>query len=302
MSNTSVAGAPRRASSSPSFASRPLTEHFGVEVVGFDFSKNLDAESVAQIRDLADTHFVVLFRGQPLSEEQHVAFTAALGEPVLPVESAFSSIKNPTILRLGNVDHDGKHLDADAPMTRYFVSAEKWHSDGSFKQVPNYLTMLHSLEIPPEGGETWFASMVAALAALPDETKALLRGKQMEHPYVHGNSKIKDWKGKALPKAVHPVIRTLPDGREALFLSSYEGGRILGMAQQESDRMVAELFEFATQPKFVYKHQWRLSDTLIWNNRGVIHQAQYYDRKYRRLLQRTEIGDRQRGAPDTRAL
>src|SRR5258708_6540191 len=112
MSNTSVAGAPRRASSSPSFASRPLTEHFGVEVVGFDFAKSLDAEAVAQIRDLADTHFVVLFRGQPLSEEQHVAFTAALGEPVLPVESAFSSIKNPTILRLGNVDHDGKHLDA----------------------------------------------------------------------------------------------------------------------------------------------------------------------------------------------
>jgi alpha-ketoglutarate-dependent taurine dioxygenase len=144
--------------------------------------------------------------------------------------------------------------------------------------------------------------MVAALAALPAETKALLRGKQMEHPYVHGNSKIKDWKGKALPPAIHPVIRTLPDGREALFLSSYEGGRILGMAQQESDRIVAELFEFATQPKFVYKHQWRLSDTLIWNNRGVIHQAQYYDRKYRRLLQRTEIGDRQRGAPDTRAM
>jgi taurine dioxygenase/putative 2-oxoglutarate oxygenase len=270
------------------FETRALTQYFGVEVLDFDFSKDLGANAVDEIRRLADTHFVVLFRGQPLSEEHQVDFTAALGEPIFPTESAFSSQKNPMILRLGNVDQDGKHLDADAPMTRYFVSAEKWHSDGSYKQKPNYLTMLHSLEIPPEGGETWFASMVAAFAALPAETRDFLRGKQMRHPYIHGNSKVKEWTGKALEPATHPMVRTLADGQEALYMSSYEGGVILGIPQDESDRIVAELFDFATQPQFMYKHRWRLSDTLIWNNRGLIHQAQYYDRKYRRLLQRTE--------------
>jgi alpha-ketoglutarate-dependent taurine dioxygenase len=271
-----------------SFETRPLTENLGVEVLDFDFSRDLDDEAVGEIRRLADTHFVVLLRGQALSEAQHVDFTARLGEPIFPTEGAFSSRENPMILRLGNVDHDGKHLDADAPMTRYFISAEKWHSDGSYKQQPNYLTMLHSLEIPPEGGETWFASTVAAFAALPEDRKAFLRSKQMVHPYVHGNSKIKDWKGTALEPAVHPVVRTLPNGIESLFLSPYDGAHILDIPREDSDRIIAELFVFVTQPQFMYKHRWRLTDTLIWNNRGVIHQAQHYDRKYRRLLQRTE--------------
>lgn len=281
--------------SKPSFQTRPLTDQLGVEVLDFDFSKDFQATKIDEIRCLADKHFVVLFRGQPLSEEQHVEFTAQLGEPIYPTESAFSSQANPMILRLGNVDFDGKHLDADAPMTRYFVSAENWHSDGSYKQKPNYLTMLHSLEIPPEGGETWFASMVAAFAALPTEMKDRLRGKEMIHPYIHGNSKIKDWTGADLKPALHPVVRTLPDGQEALYLSSYEGGLIIGMSQGESDRLVAELFAFATQPQFKYQHRWRVADTLIWNNRGLIHQARPYDRKYRRLLQRTEtVGENSR--------
>jgi alpha-ketoglutarate-dependent taurine dioxygenase len=270
------------------FKTRPLTEHFGVEVLDFDFSRDFQDEKVDEIRHLADTQFVVLFRGQALSEEQHVEFTGRLGVPIFPTESAFSSPRNPMILRLGNVDYEGRHLDADAPMTRYFISAENWHSDGSYKQQPNYLTMLHSLEIPPEGGETWFASMVAAFAALPEDKKVFLRGKEMIHPYIHGNSKVKDWTGADLKPACHPVVRVLPSGQEALFLSSYEGGQIIGMPQAESDALVAELFAFATQPQFMYKHRWKLADTLIWNNRGLIHQAQHYDRKYRRLLQRTE--------------
>lgn len=173
-------------------------------------------------------------------------------------------------------------------MTRYFVSAEKWHSDGSYKQDPNYLTMLHSVEIPPEGGDTGFASMVAAFAALPEEDKEFLRGKKMVHPYVHGNSKIKDWTGTKLEPAVHPVVRTLPNGIEALYLSQYEGAHILDMDRAESDKLIQRLFDFATQPEFGYTHHWKLADTLIWNNRGVVHQARYFDRKYRRLLNRTE--------------
>jgi taurine dioxygenase/putative 2-oxoglutarate oxygenase len=277
------------------FTTRPLTEHLGVEVIGFDFQRDFEEKKIDEIRRLADTHLIVLFRGQPLSEEHHVQFTAALGEPIYPTESAFSSKTNPMILRLGNVDFDGKHLDADAPMTRYFISAENWHSDGSYKQKPNYLTMLHSLEIPPEGGETWFASMVEAFSALPPEKQDLLRGKEMTHPYIHGNSKIKDWEGADLKPACHSLVRKLPDGSEALYLSSYSGGQIVGMEAQESADLIAELFAFATQPRFMYKHRWRLADTLIWNNRGLIHQAQHYDRKYRRLLQRTEtVGENQR--------
>src|SRR3546814_5304352 len=89
----------------------------------------------------------------------------------------------------------GQHLAPEEPMTVYFKAAEFWHSDGDYKERPNYLTILHSLEIPPAGGDTWFASMVSAWEQLPEAKRAMLSGKQMEHPY-RGKVSAKGWNGR----------------------------------------------------------------------------------------------------------
>jgi alpha-ketoglutarate-dependent 2,4-dichlorophenoxyacetate dioxygenase len=282
---------PSAATSATRFGTRPLTPNVGVEVSGFRFSANPDAEEMREIQLLADRHFVLLFRDQKVSEAAHVAFSAALGPVIPPVEPTFTSPSNPMILHLGNLDAKGNKLAPDDPATLFTYAPEKWHSDGSYKPIPNYLTMLHALEIPPEGGETWFASMVAAYEALPAETKAIIAGKIMEHPYPNSGKQVKGWQGTRIEVTQHPLVRHLPQGQKALFVSPF-GGRILGMEQEASDALVKQLLEFATAGAFTYKHQWRLGDTLVWNNRGLVHTARPWDRvKHRRLMQRTEVSD-----------
>ncbi len=273
---------------SDSISTRPLHPEFGVEVSGVDFSRPMTQPVADRIRALADEHFLLLFRGQKLPEDQHVALTGMMGSPIMPAEAAFTSPASPLILFLGNVGRNGEHLAPDEPMTVYFKAAEFWHSDGDYKEKPNYLTILHSLEIPPEGGDTWFASMVAACEALPAEMKDLLADRRMEHPY-RGKVSVKGWNGRDLPTVSHPVLRPLPDGRTSLFLCPE--GRIEALDEDVSHALVPMLFAHATQDRFVYVHKWKVGDTLIWNNRGLIHQAQTYDKvRHRRLLQRTEIG------------
>jgi alpha-ketoglutarate-dependent taurine dioxygenase len=262
-----------------------------VEILGFEFSATPNPRQMREIQALADRHLILLFRDQPVSETAHVAFSQALGEVIPPVEKAFTSPSNPLILHLGNVDARGNKLAADDPGTLFTYAPEKWHSDGSYKPIPNYLTLLHALEIPPQGGETWFASMVAAYEALPAETRAVIADKKMEHPYPNSGKQVKDWQGARIEVTQHPLVRLLPDGQKALFVSPF-GGQILGMDPQTSDATVNELLRFATHGAFTYKHQWRLGDTLVWNNRGLVHQAQPWDRvRHRRLLQRTEVSD-----------
>lgn len=136
---------------------RPLHKHFGVEVTGFDFAATMNEEIAQHVLDLADQHFVVLFKGGHLTEQQHVAFTEALGPIIPPVEQAFASTNHPMLLRLGNVAMDGSKLPDDSAAANYGDAGEPWHTDGSFKPEPNYLTILHALEIPPERGDTWYA-------------------------------------------------------------------------------------------------------------------------------------------------
>jgi alpha-ketoglutarate-dependent 2,4-dichlorophenoxyacetate dioxygenase len=279
------------ANASTRFATRPLTPLVGVQVMGFQFSTTPDQEQMREIQALADRHLILLFRDQQVGETAHVAFSQALGQVIPPVEKAFTSPSNPLILHLGNVDAQGNKLAADDPGTMFTYAPEKWHSDGSYKPIPNYLTMLHALEIPPEGGETWFASMVAAYEALPAATQALIADLKMEHPYPNSGKQVKGWQGTRIEVTQHPLVRRLPDGQKALFVSPF-GGQILGMEKPRSDALVNELLSFATSGPFTYKHQWRLGDTLVWNNRGLVHQAQTWDRaRHRRLLQRTEVSD-----------
>jgi alpha-ketoglutarate-dependent taurine dioxygenase len=271
------------------FAIRALTPCLGVEVQGFVFATDPDPAEVRDIQALADHHHVLLFRDQSVSEDAHVAFSKVLGKVIEPVEPTLCSATNPLILHLGNVDSYGNKLALDAPGTLFTYAPEKWHSDGSYKPQPNYLTILHALEIPPEGGETWFASLVAAYEALPEKTKVFIANKAMEHPYPNSGKNLGGMTGRKLDVVIHPLVRELMGGQKALLFSAF-GGHIIGMDPDESDTLVKDLLELATGGEFTYKHQWRLGDTLIWNNRGVMHTGRPWDRvRHRRLLQRTEL-------------
>ena len=225
------------------FATRPLSPQFGREVIGFRFSTEPDADVMREIQALADRHLVLLFRDQQVAEDAQVAFSKMLGTVIPPVEEAFTSKTNDKILRLGNVGMDGSKLAPDDPGTMFTYAPERWHSDGSYKPVPNYLSILHALEIPPEGGETWFCSMVAAYEALPEDTRGKIAGLEMEHPYPNSGKAVKGWEGRKIEVVRHPLVRQIPGGGRALFLSPF-GGRIIGMDSDESDAFRARTLRF----------------------------------------------------------
>ena len=267
----------------------PLSQRLGAQIKGFDFSKPAHRPAIELLRDLADAYLVLLFRGHDVDEEQHVRFSLEFGDLIPPVEPKFTSKTEPMILHLGNVSQDRRKLPNDDPAVAFTYAPERWHSDGSYKLNTNYLTILHALEIPPEGGETWFGSMLAAWEDLPEGRKRLLEGRSMEHPYPYRDAKIKNWEGNAIEVVKHPMVRTSPLNEKFLFLSSF-GGKVDGMSDDEGSALVAELFDYGTREEFIYRHKYQVGDTLMWTNRGAIHCGQTWDRtRHRRLLQRTEV-------------
>lgn len=273
-------------------STRRLEGGLCAEVIGYDFSVPPTEALTEEIKALADEHLVLLFRGQRLTEDQQVAFTKALGPIIPPPEKEFFGITNPLVMRLGNVDKEGNHLKPDTAAAKFQMSAETWHSDGSYYPTPNYLTVVHGLVMPPVGGETWFASMVAAYENLPSALKEFLEDRRMDHQYPHNPDKAKWYKGTEREVVSHPMVRRLAGGKKALFISPW-GGKIHGVSDKESDEILAQLWDIATGPTgTVYRHKWQINDTIIWNNRGVVHAGQPYDRmKYPRLLQRAEVTD-----------
>jgi alpha-ketoglutarate-dependent taurine dioxygenase len=276
---------------------RPLSDNMGVEVTGLDLSQPLDSTTLRALKALWQHHQLLLFRGQKLSEQQQVDFSRNFGELAIFLEDDKKSSKIPEILRISNVGEDGQKLKADNPVHRYYsMLTALWHTDGSYKPVPSLGSVLHALEIPPEGGDTCFANTIAAYEALSPEMKARIAGKHMVHNYdvtrllAPGIPPLTEAQKRDNAPVTHPVVRTHADGRKGLFISANVAYYVGGMPREEGEKLHAELVAWATQPRFVYCHTWRVGDVLMWDNRGTMHKAGTYDAaKYRRVMQRTEM-------------
>lgn len=276
---------------------RALHPAIGLEIRGLDLARPLDPATLQQIGDLWARHLVLLFPGQSLTEDQQIAFTRNFGEldPSF-VEADKVSSRNPEVLRIANVDEQGNKLAADHPIQRYFANLTTlWHTDGSYRAVPSFASMLHALEVTPEGGETCFANAIAAYEALPDELRRAVEGRHMVHSYEFTRHfeptlpPLTAAERAAQPPVTHPVVRVHADGRRSLYLSGNVAYYVGGMALEEGKRLHARLLDWVTQPRFVYQHKWTKGDVVLWDNRPTLHCVRPYDTKYRRVLQRTEL-------------
>ena len=275
---------------------RPLHPEIGVEVLGLDLSRPLGAGTIAELKRLWAQHLVLLFRGQSLSEEQQVAFSELFGSLERAPEGKWSSSRNPAVLRVANTTETGNKVDPEHMFQRYFATlAALWHTDSSHRAIPAYGSMLHALEIPPSGGNTCFANTIAAYDVLPAERKRLLEGRHMVHYYGFSRlfeptlPPISADDLRAFAPVTHPLVRTLPDGRRCLFLSANVAWYVGGMPIEQGEALHRELIDWATQDQFVYSHEWRVGDLLLWDNRPTMHRVLPYDKSYRRVLQRTSV-------------
>ena len=266
---------------------RALTPTFGAEVPGIDVN-NVEPHAIEELRRLWQRHGLLLFREQHMTEPQQVAFSRQFGALEIHLRREYLSPDNPELLYVSNIKRDGRSIGILSD------TEVGWHYDQIDLPRPAVGSMLYSVIIPPDRGATSFADMSAAYEALPEATKARLAGRRAVQSYEAFNRAYSvptnDEQRKKTPDIEHPLVRTHPyTGRRALYICPGMTVRIAGMEQKESDALLAELFAWTTQPRFVYTHTWKLGDALLWDNACTMHRREPFDSTQQRLMKRTTI-------------
>lgn len=272
----------------------PVTENFVAVASGIDLRDGLTADLAAGIEAAMDRFAVLVWRDQPLDDDQHMAFTEWFG-PLDPglrgVQKKPNRFSREGFIDIANVGIDGEIMERDNPAITTSLANQFWHTDSSFLPTVAKYSMLSARVIPEKGGDTEFADLRAAYDALPDDLKETIDGLVGQHHALHsrillGNSYTEEQLA-ALPPADWPLVRTHPgSGRRTLFVASHVA-RIHGMSVPEGRMLAAELIEHATQPQFVYRHEWRPGDLVMWDNRCTLHRGRRWDLAERRDLRRS---------------
>tara|TARA_Y100001934_G_C12185643_1_gene693805 strand:+ start:59 stop:958 length:900 start_codon:yes stop_codon:yes gene_type:complete len=273
---------------------------FFAEISGVDLTKPLTADEFSEIRDAIDEHSILLFRDQPIDDKHQVAFTRLFG-PVMTNTNyhrpgQINRLAN-NIQDVSNIDHDGTMLPPDAGRLLHSRANRLWHTDTSYKHIPARYSLLSCHEKPPSGGNTAFADTRAAYEDLPADRKKELDGLTAWHSIIYSRSKLgfSNYSEKArseLPPAHQVVIRTHPrTGRKSLYIASHVC-KVDGMSEDESQALIDELIIFASQEKYVYEHEWRVGDLVMWDDRCTMHRSVgYSDTNHRRDMRRTTVSD-----------
>jgi alpha-ketoglutarate-dependent 2,4-dichlorophenoxyacetate dioxygenase len=274
---------------------RKLHPLFGVEIMGVDTAKAVPPDVFAEIRAALDEHSLLVFRGQDLDDAKQIAFSELFGrlEPTGKANPATGTV----FARQSNLDIEtGAVIPTEDRRMRYQKGNYLWHTDSSFKAVPSLCSLLSGRIVPPEGGNTEFASMRHAYDELPQATKDRLVGLIAEHSLVYSRgtvdpTSLTDEMKAELPSVRQTMVRTNPvNGRKSIYAGAH-ASHVIGWPIEEGRAFIKELTEFGTQPKFCYSHRWAVGDLVIWDNRCLLHRATAYDTtRHKRLMQRTTVG------------
>jgi alpha-ketoglutarate-dependent 2,4-dichlorophenoxyacetate dioxygenase len=247
-----------------------------------------------------DEFAVLVFRDQNWTDAEHLDFAQRL-DGVLHTKLGISALQknrfgNEALGDISNLDESGEIMKSDNRRRMYGLGNRLWHTDASFQDPPGRYSMLSAKVVPPVDADTEFADMRAAYDALPDAEKARLEGLRVHHSIAYSRQTLgfefSEHEQEALKGAVHPLVRTIPrSGRRSLYLASH-ASRVIDWPVPEGRLLLRELIEHATQPRFVYRHQWRVGDLVIWDNRATMHRARPFDdARYRRELRRVTTLD-----------
>jgi alpha-ketoglutarate-dependent 2,4-dichlorophenoxyacetate dioxygenase len=277
----------------------PLHTDFGARVSGVALCGDLSSADLAQIREAIDTYSVLCFPDQDMTDERHLAFTQQLGEPEAEHVTFGKTGAVEYFGTVGNVLDDGTKQDNANVGTKYQKGNNLWHSDSSFREVPSYVSILHAYETPEGEGDTEFASMRSAYARLPGNLAEQIEGLGVIHDYVFSRSPIAPVDpnhAASLPPVSHRLVKTNPgNGLKNYYVGSHARS-VPGWSGIESRKLLNELLERATRPEDIYSHPWRVGDTVIWDNRCILHRGTGYDAdRWRRRLRQTRVVGDERG-------
>ena len=280
-------------------AAEPLHPLFAARITGLDMTRPLTPNEVSEVCALMDRYAVCVYpNATPLTNEQHIAFARHLGPMqrgrVLTVTGRKERLGAwPELVDVGNLDPDGTIQAPDSRARAFNNGNRLWHTDMSFHPNRATYSALNAHRVPPADGDTEFADERAAYDALPPGLKDRIEGLVASHSIWHsrmlsGFPEPTAEEVASRPPAEHRIAQTHPtSGRKTLYLASH-ASHILGMPVDEGRALLKELTDFATQRRFVYRHQWTRGDVVIWDNRCVMHRATpFEDLAYPRDLRRT---------------
>lgn len=261
----------------------PTGQTLGARVEGLDLSRPLTDEQFALLEQALGHYGVLSYPKQDLTPQQQRDFAARFGELEINVAGAYQVPGLPEVMILSNKrDEHGNPVGlSDA--------GQDWHTDMSYSRMIAFTNILYGIEIPHRNGQplgnTEFCNMHAAYDALPEEIKIKLDGMTITHDFAKFWDKMRSLPGStrkplteaqraAKPPVTHPVFLTHPiTGKKVLYANPGYSMRINELPEQESDRILAFLFEHQVQPQFQYKHRWSVGDVLMWDNMGTLHNA-----------------------------
>ena len=267
---------------------RRASHALGAEVVGLDISKPLDDATVAELRKAFLEHYLLLFRGYPITREQHVRFSSYFGDVDQNIGHRDRHPDCPEITSvISEPTPDGK-----APTGRF--QGQEWHTDHSHLPAPCMATLLRAVELPELGGDTQFCDMYRAYDRLSDGMKKMvegLHGVHMESVVLDRSTPERYAESRRLnPATAHPMVRVHPEtGRKALYVSD-QMKLIVGMTAEESMPLIRLLVSHAVRPQNIYRHEWQKNDLVMWDNRCLLHIALGdYDRRNVRSMEKMTV-------------
>lgn len=272
------------------------------QIRNFPFN-HIDAQVVAELRAAWNQYPLLRFRDVSIGDREQVAFSKALGPAVIHPRQLQEgrNAEFPEILVVSN-----KKKDDGSPAGDLGDGELEWHTDTWFVERPPSATILRAIELPASGGNTHFANMYAAYAALPDTLKQRIQGLKIHHQSVidgRGDVRL----GKTMtatdavaewPGADHPIVRRHGDsGKLGLYMGAVQKYQsIPGMAPSEAQELLGELWSRATLPDFVWGQVWEPGDMVMWDNRCTMHRRDAFDPTTVRLMHRTTVeGERPMG-------
>ena len=266
---------------------KPL-DKFGAEIAGIDISQKLDASVVDAIRAAIDIHGVLVFRNAaPLSDSQQIAFAGGFGplqhlSMIKMLGGGATRLDHTELIDVSNLDETGKIVGADDRRRHFHDANLLWHTDVSFDANRAVYSILSARVLPPAGGDTDFADMRGAYAALTDKRKAELDGLEVEHSIWYsralgGFTAVSEDEMATRPPARHGLVSANPrTGTKALYLASH-ASHIIGWPEDESRALLDELIDYATEDRFFYSHVWQPGDVVMWDNQTTMHRATEFD-------------------------
>jgi alpha-ketoglutarate-dependent 2,4-dichlorophenoxyacetate dioxygenase len=285
-----------------SLSIHPLLPLLGAKVSGVDTGRPLDAATVASLWQAIDRYAVVVFRGQDLDDGRQMDLARQFGELEIP-RSGRADVKRrlrPEMSDISNLDEQGQLRRRDDARRFDQLGNRLWHTDGSFRRIPAALSMLYAHRVPRPGplggGETEFADLRAAYDALSAATKAEIEDLVALHDIAWsraqlGFTELLFGEKNLLPAVPQRLVRVHPGSkRKTLYLAAH-ASEIVGWPVPDGRLLLRDLIEHATQPAFVYRHEWREGDLVIWDNRCTMHRGRAFDERDVRDLRRVTTRD-----------